>query len=155
MNNRQAGMTLVEVIIASILLAWLSLGMFSLYSSTQKIMQKTNRVQYALFLTRERVEQLTGFGFAGYAGYPKRTSDLAVFDPNFFYTPAAPFLITEQKADVLSALSSQGIAANDFINKYLVRRETIIWNSDDWNPDGTVDYRKIEVNVIWNEPAGT
>lgn len=151
MSNRQAGMTLLEVIIASILLAWLSLGMFSLYSSTQKIMQRTNRVQYALFLTRERVEQLTGFGFAGYASYPNSDTGGA-FNPNFFYTPAAPFKITEQGSQIAVDMGS---SANDFINRYLVRRETILWNLDDWNPDGTVDYRKIEVKVIWNEPAGT
>ncbi|GEM_PF-5254835 len=152
MKNRQAGMTLLEVIIASILLAWLSLGMFSLYSSTQQIMQKTNRIQYALFLTRERVEQLTGFGFAGYANYPNSDTG-AVFNPNTFYTPAAPFEITESAANIIAAMGSD---ANDFIRRYLIRRETIIWNFDDWTPDGTVDYRKIEVKVIWSEqPVGT
>ena len=77
-------MTLLEVIIASVLLAWLSVGMFSVYTSVQKIMLRTNRMLYALFLARERVEQLTGLGFAGYASYPTSDSGI-VFDPNFFY----------------------------------------------------------------------
>ena len=140
-------MTLVEVIIASVLLAWLSVGMFSVYTSVQKIMLRTNRMQYALFLARERVEQLTGLGFAGYASYPTSDSGI-VFDPNFFYTPAAPFKITEQRSQIAAALGSN---ANDFIQRYLVRRETTLWNFDDWNPNGIVDYRKIEVKVVWSE----
>jgi twitching motility protein PilT len=149
--NRQTGMTLLEVIISSVLLAWLILGMFSVYSAVQKMMQRTNRIQYALFLTQERVEQLTGLGFAGYAGYPNSDGGFT-FDPNFFYTPAAPFKITEQGANIAAAMGGD---ANDFIRRYLVRRETMIWNLDDWNPDGTVDYRKIEVKVVWSEQVGT
>lgn len=147
-TNRQAGMTLLEVIVSSVLLGWLILGIVSVYSVTQKMMRRTHRVQYALFLTQERVEQLTGLGFDGYAGYP--ISDGGnLFDPNFFYTPATSFKITEPGSNIVAAMGGD---ANDFIRRYLVRRETMIWNADDWNPDGTVDYRKIEVKVVWNEP---
>lgn len=150
-SSRQSGMTLLEVIVSSVLLAWLILGMFSVYSVVQKMMQRTNRIQYALFLTQERVEQLTGLGFDGYTGYPNSDGG-AAFDPIFFYTPATPFKITEPRSEIAAAIGGD---ANNFITRYLVRRETMIWNADDWNPDGIVDYRKIEVKVVWSEqPVG-
>ncbi len=143
MKKDRRGMTLLEVVIASVLLSWLIAGMFAIYNGTQKIMARTNRIQYAALLGRERLEQMAGYGFDGHTNYP--TSDAgAVFDPN---STSVQHIITEQ-GNVLSA--SLGSDANDFIRRHLERRETTITNHNDWTGSG-VDYRQIEVSVVWDE----
>lgn len=143
MKKNRLGMTLLEVIIASVLLSWLIAGMFAIYNGTQKIMSRTNRIQYAALLSRQRLEQLAGYGFDDYASYP--TSDAGgAFDPD---STSVQHVITEQGSVMAAAL---GTDANDFIRRHLNQRQTTITNHNDWTGSG-VDYRQIEVKVVWDE----
>lgn len=135
---------MVEVVIATLILGWLTTGMFSLYNSIQQIIGRANRLHYATLLARERLEQLMGVGYEGLTQAPYS------FDP----ADPAPKIITESQSAIESSYASG--EASEFIQRHLIQRVTTLYHYDDWDPGGIADYRKIEVRVIWSEdPVST
>jgi type II secretory pathway pseudopilin PulG len=134
------GMTLLELVIASLLLGWFVAGMMALYQLAQKTMTRIQQIQYASFLAREKLEELAGVGFQ------KLTQSPYDFDASALDEQ----IRTESKSEIESSFSSPA-DVSEFIKRHLVRRITKLQNRDDWNPGGSIDYRKIEITVEWDE----
>ena len=145
------GMTLLEILVATILLGWLIVGMFSVYKSAQKLMERANRIQYANFLAREKMEELSGYGFDGLSQTFPQLNDLTNFPMN------TRTLFQTEDNITGNAIPDIGYTAgtNEFVDRYFTTRVSYITNQDDWpeTSSGTVDYRKVEVEVNWNEPS--
>ncbi len=139
MKTNRRGMTLVELLIASLLLGWFIAGMMSLYRLAQRTMTRTQQIQYASFLAREKLEELAGVGFQKLTQSPY----------NFDASRLDEQIRTESQSDIENSFPPGDVS--EFIKRHLVWRITKLQNRDDWIPGGSIDYRKIEVTVDWNE----
>lgn len=141
-NNSENGFTLVEIIVASLLLAIITVGIFSVTLSSRKVISITHRRNFATVVAQTALENLRVY-----------------LDGVQWYNTSSPIYPSPWQCHNLNDLAdtflnmSSIFGTSDFAMRYSGRwcyKIEIV--SDPTCPSGTCDYRKATVEVNWAEP---
>lgn len=137
----QKGFSLVEIIVASILLAVVSAGIFSISISAKKIVSSSTQRLYATDVAQAVLDNMRAYlgadQWTGAAGSPFATSGWQPGSGYYTFANGQPAFI-DSVADIFRG--------TDFDTLYNGR-----WRYRVINPGGGYDYRKVEVEVVWDE----
>lgn len=134
-KENRAGFTLVEIIVASILLAIISAGIFSITLSSRKIIRSAHKRQLATLVAQTALEKLRA-----YLGMDQWNNTASPIYPTanricYFLNDSANFL---NMTAIFGATE-------------LATRCGGIWCYTVDNGTGGFEYRKAQVNVTWTE----
>ncbi len=147
----QQGFSLVEVIVASILLAIVSVGLFSVTLSSKKITMVSSQRHTATDVGETILDS-----FRSYLGDNNWTNNAAspfaapdgIWQPgpnNYYGFGDGQGGIIDMVADVFRG--------TEFDTRYngRWRYRVIVDTTCDWNAGNLCEYRKVETEVVWNE----
>ncbi|MFC1710004.1 PilW family protein [Candidatus Omnitrophota bacterium] len=147
-SQREKGFTLVEIVVSSILLAIIAAGVFSITISSKKIINVSSQRHAANELAEAAMDNLRKFlgddNWIGNSASPFSAPD-SVWQPSggppdyYYFTDGQVAYdgYVDRVADVFRG--------TELDTRYNARwRFRVI-------VDGSYDYRKVEVEVVWNE----
>lgn len=125
--SRYAGFTIVEILVAIVLLGFVGAIVFSSFSSSAKLAQP-NDANTAMNVAR---------------GYLESFYEYVREDSNYYYNPGTPIATTAPGPQARTQnLDGVTYTANYTVNN---NTSTIV----DTNGDGKEDYRKVKMTVSW------
>jgi len=132
------GFTLVEIIVAVVILALISAGVFSVTLSSRKLINRSQRRHFANEVAQAVLENLRSY--LGADQWDNTSLPITARDWECHY-------FSETGNNLVNTISSQ-FGSSEFATKYGAQ-----WCYKITAPGEGYEYRKAEVEIRWNEPT--
>ena len=134
------GFTLVEIIVAALLLALISAGMFSITLSSRKLTKRSAQRHFATEVAQAVLENLRAYLGDDYWPNGTDTNPLAIH-PGYY-----PYFNFSDDSSPLKSAISDAFGSSEFATRFNAR-----WSYKVEPGGDNTEYRKVTVDVQWDE----
>src|SRR5680860_934544 len=152
--QKQRGFTLIEVLVASLLLMIVLIPLLGIFISSVSASLKAETENAASLLAQEQIEELRGLNYASLTLDSNQISADSDIDTS---GDSATYVWADTTYDVVAVVAEEGGSVDpgpeiiDRRNVSFTVQRYILW-VDDPTVDGSQDYKKVLIEVSWESP---